>query len=103
MRKKIGILVIVLGIISGIVFFHSGLQLKGTANNSKVVDSQIGTSLDKVYYQEFGEMNKGLGIFADACGLAIITISIGIGTKLIVNKKSVDDLKNTDNLKTENV
>lgn len=85
MKKNIGTLVIILGIISGIIFFVSGSQLSKTGDDMKELRSQSGDSLAEVYYQDVGEMNKGLGTLADALGVGVMTLSIGIGAKLITD------------------
>lgn len=96
-----GILVIILGIMSGIAFFNSGNQLNKTGNDMKLLRSEGGNSLAEVYYQEIGEMNKGLGVLANGFGLGIMSISIGIGTKLITSNKSNIMNKNTNDSENE--
>lgn len=59
MKKKLGVLVIILGIISGIYFFNSEIQLNKTGSAMKLLVSKSGTSLAEMYSQDIREMNKG--------------------------------------------
>ena len=101
MRKSIGAIVIVIGIIAGLVFFASGNQLNKSGDSMKLLVSQSGTSLAEAYYQDMGKMNTGLGTFAYALGLGIMAISIGIGAALIRSNETIDINKTTTNLETE--
>jgi hypothetical protein len=96
MKTYIGI-IIILGIASGIIFFVSGIQLNRTGNNMKELHSQDGNSLAEFYYQDMGEMNKGLGLLSDALGVSIIPLSIGIGIKFFGDYEN----KNISNSKSE--
>jgi ribosomal protein L40E len=89
-NKNIGMLIITLGIISGIIFFVSGSQFYTTSTDMSSLRSESGTSLAEAYYQDVGGMNKGLGLFSYALGVGIIAISIGIGEKFIDIENNFD-------------
>ena len=63
MKTYVGILIIILGIAAGIIFFVSGIQLNRTGNSMKELRSQGGNSVAEFYYQDMGGMNKGFLLF----------------------------------------
>lgn len=97
MRKLIGGVTIILGVISCIMFFSAGSHLNTTGKDMNKLRSQGGTSLAEVYYQEVGEISKGIGKICYALGVGNLTISIGVGGNLLGYKNKFQ-LQN-DNLK----
>ena len=69
----------------------------------KELRSQGGNSVAEFYYQDMGVMNKGIGLLADALGIGIITISIGMGTTLFVGHKdkNISNSENKEKVETE--
>ena len=96
-RKSVGILVIIFGLISGIMFFNSGSKLKDTGKNMSYLRSQAGTSLAEAYYQEVGNMNIGFGKGMSAMGLTVITFSLALGGLIISGAD-----KSKDNIQMQN-
>lgn len=86
MRKFIGGVTIILGIISCIIFFSAGSHLNTTGEDMNNLRSQSGTSLAEAYYQEIGEVSKGIGKLCYALGVGSLTISIGVGGSLLEYK-----------------
>jgi hypothetical protein len=102
MKKTMGILTILLGIISCIMFFQAGSHLNDNGKEMKQLKSQGGTSLAEAYYQDIGEISKGLGSLCYAFGFGSLAISIGIGGNLyqtenkIVSRNNVIELGEND-------
>jgi len=59
MKKGIGILVIVLGVISSVLFFSAGNQLGTSGKELTTLRSIGGTSVADAYYQEIGRYGIG--------------------------------------------
>ena len=83
MQKKLKIAAFILGIISGIVIFIAGSSLKSTGSDMNELRSQSGTSLAEVYYQEVGDISKGLGLALQGVAIGVVAISITEGSKFI--------------------
>lgn len=97
MKKTIGVVTIILGIISGIMFFSAGSHLSDNGKDMKQLKSQGGTSLAEAYYQDVGEISNGIGKLCYALGLGTLATSIGIGgslysaeSKIISEKDSIE-------------
>lgn len=91
MKKIIGVVTIILGIISCIMFFNAGSKLNDTGQEMKELRSQSGTSLAEAYYQEVGSVSEGLGKLCYAIGVGTLTISVGIGGNLCSTKNTIVD------------
>ncbi|MDS0525027.1 hypothetical protein NNC19_04985 [Clostridium sp. SHJSY1] len=78
MSNSKGILTIVLGIASCIIFFVAGIDLGNTGDKMQQLKSQSGTTVAEAYYQDIGSMNKGLGKLCYGLGIASLAISIGL-------------------------
>jgi len=72
-----------LGVLSGLLFFGAGSSISKTGDNMQKLQSQSGTSLAEAYYQEVGELAKGISLFAYGLGLSVIAFSIGMGGKMV--------------------
>jgi len=85
-KKNFGILIICLGILSGILFFSTGLSIGKTGTSMTELQSVSGTSVAEAYYQNVGELAIGLSLFMYAMGLSVVTVSVGFGGKLIIQE-----------------
>lgn len=95
-KKIIGILIIIMGVMSGFLFFEAGSSISQTGDDMKKLQSQSGTSLAEAYYQEVGELAKGISLFAYGLGLSVIAFSIGMGGKMVLEIDSKDATKEKD-------
>ena len=92
-------LIIILGIISGVMFFGAGKALQETGSDMQFLISQSGTSLAEVYYQYVGDISTGLGKGFVAFGMAVITLSVGMGSIVIISdnkKKNENNIQEKD-------
>lgn len=92
-KRTLGFIIITLGMISGVVFFVSGNLIGSTGSTMTVLQSQAGNTVAEAYYQNVGELAKGISIFIYAIGLATITFSIGLGGKLVIQESFDKSLK----------
>lgn len=83
MQKKLKMVAFILGIVSGIIIFIAGINLKNTGNDMSKLRSKSGTSLAEVYYQEVGQVTKGAGFALQGIAVGVIAISIKEGSKAI--------------------
>ena len=86
-KKTLGLIIIFLGIISGVVFFVSGNLMGSTGSTMTDLQSQAGNTVAEAYYQNVGQLAKGISIFIYALGMTTITFSVGFGGKLIIQDK----------------
>ena len=91
MKKTMGTLTIILGIIACIMFFNAGSKLNETGTEMNRLTSQSGTSLAEAYYQSVGDMNKGLGTLCYAMWIGTLAISIGIGSSYKTKNSNQQD------------
>lgn len=89
MKKTIGTVTIILGIIACIMFFNAGSHLTDTGKDMKKLQSQGGTSLAEFYYQDVGEISNGIGKLCYALGLGTLAISLGIGGSICQVEKKI--------------
>lgn len=87
-RKSLGVIIIIIGILAGLLFLTAGIQMNQTADNMKRLRSQAGTSLAEYYYQEVGGLTNGLSFLSFGLGLSVISLSIGIGAKFIIDENT---------------
>ena len=78
-----GILVILMGGISCILFFISASDIATSASDMITLHSQSGTSVAEAYYQDMGKVFKGFAMFSRAIGISTLSITTYLGTKLI--------------------
>jgi type II secretory pathway pseudopilin PulG len=84
-KKNLGIAIIILGILSGVVFFAAGMSINNAGSNMTDLRSVSGDSVAEHYYQEMGEFVKGISLFSYGLGLAVTTFSIGIGGQMLLD------------------
>lgn len=84
MRKTFGAVVIFLGILSGMIFFVAGSKINQAGQEMTELRSEGGMSLAEYYYQSVGKSDVAFSYMAYALGLAIISLSIGVGGTLII-------------------
>lgn len=87
MKKVIAIIVFVLGLLSGVLFFTSGANLSKSGKNLTMLSSVGGGTVAEAYYQEIGRYGIAHSFFAYAMGTGIIMVSIGFGSILILTDK----------------
>jgi hypothetical protein len=98
MKKVMGSIVIILGLISGYMFFYAGNYLDRNGINMKQnLKSKGGESVAEYYYQDIGEMNCGLAGLCYAFGMGDTTISIGLGGILLTSPNRKKQIKNDEN------
>ena len=83
MKRAIGIVVLIGGLISGILFFVAGSNLSAASTKMTELRSVGGTSVAEAYYQEAGRQGLAYSTAFHACGLGIISISIGLAGLLL--------------------
>jgi hypothetical protein len=83
MRKVIGLIVMAAGIVSGLLFFSAASKLNTSATDLTKLRSVGGTSIAEAYYQEMGQHGLAYSIISYACGLGIISVSLGLGGLLL--------------------
>jgi hypothetical protein len=83
MKRTIGIVVLIAGIISGILFFVAGSNLSAASTNMTELRSVGGTSVAEAYYQAAGKQGLAYSTAFYACGLGIISISLGLAGLLL--------------------
>lgn len=81
--KAIGGLIIAIGIISCILLFNAGFQIKKGSSSMETLTSQAGNSIAEAYYQDMGQAFKGFSYLCYGLGLAVLGGSIGAGVKKI--------------------
>ncbi len=86
MRKPLGILTIVFGIISGILFFKGGLILSPASTELTNLRSVGGNSVAEKYYQTMGKYGIAYANVSYALGLGVIALSIGLGGNLLLKE-----------------
>ena len=89
MKKNIGIAIIVLGIISGLLFFYAGIKLFASGSELQKVESVSGTSIAEAYYQEMGRHGVAYSIIAFAFGFGVISISLGFGGRFLLENENI--------------
>jgi hypothetical protein len=101
MKKILGISIIVLGVISGFLFFNAGLKLASTGKNLTELRSVGGTSVAEGYYQSVGEFGIAYSTICYAFGLSIIVISLGLGGRfLFENETTLLNSMNQENVES---
>lgn len=88
-RKILGVLVIVLGIISGILFFQAGSALNLEGKELSGIRSVGGTSVAESFYQSMGKFGIAYSTLSYAFGLSIITISLGLGGRMLFDNENL--------------
>ena len=83
MKKPFGVLIIAVGVLSGILFFVAGSRLGTSATELTELRSVGGTSVAEAYYQEMGKHGLAYSMSLYACGLGVISISLGLGGLLL--------------------
>lgn len=98
MKKIIGVFIIILGLISGYMFFYAGNYLDRNGVNMKQnLKSKGGESVAEYYYQDMGEMNCGLAGLCYALGVGNFAISLGLGTIVYSGKNKIKHNKVNEN------
>lgn len=90
MKKAIAAIVIVLGLISGVLFFSAGSKLSESGKDLTRLRSRGGETVAEAYYQEIGRYGIAHSLLAYALGTATIMISIGFGGVLISRDDNKD-------------
>lgn len=83
MKRAIGIVVLICGLLSGIVFFVAGFNLSAASTHMTDLRSVGGNSVAEAYYQEAGRQGLAYSTAFHACGLGIISISLGLAGLLL--------------------
>lgn len=83
MRKPLGILTIVIGIISGILFFKGGFALSAEGTELTNLRSVGGNTVAEEYYQTMGKYGIAYANVSYALGLGVIALSLGLGGNLL--------------------
>ena len=86
MNKLIGIIVILLGLISSGLFFYAGVLIEISGESLTMLRSQGGNTVAEAYYQEIGRFGIAYSFLSYALGLAVLSVSLGLGGILITKK-----------------
>lgn len=97
MKKLFGVLVLIAGILSGLMFFVAGSKLSSASTDITEISSVRGTSVAEAYYQETGRQGLAYSTGLYACGLGIIAISLGFGGLLLSDAGRKTKIENTEN------
>jgi len=89
MKKILGIVIIILGVISGLLFFNAGMKLSSSGKDLTSLRSVGGTSIAESYYQSMGEYGLAYSTICYALGLSIITISLGFGGRYLFDNETL--------------
>ncbi len=84
MKKTLGVLIIALGVISGILFFKAGLSLYSEGKELSSIRSVGGNSIAESYYQSIGKYGIAYATISFAFGLGVISISLGLGGRMLL-------------------
>jgi hypothetical protein len=71
------------GVVSGLLFFSAASKLDKSATDLTKLRSVGGTSVAEAYYQEMGEHGLAYSLISYACGLGVISLSLGLGGLLL--------------------
>lgn len=83
MKKPLGVLVLILGILSGIMFFVAASNLGKPSTEMTELRSVGGTSVAEAYYQATGKQGLAYSTALYACGLGIVALSLGLSGLLL--------------------
>ena len=97
MRKILGVLVLIAGILSGLMFFVAGSKLSMASTEITDIRSVGGTSVAEAYYQETGRQGLAYATGLYAFGLGIIALSLGFGGLLLSDTERKTKLEDTAN------
>lgn len=89
MNKLFGVLVLIAGIASGIMFFVAGSSLSKASTNMTGLRSVGGTSVAEAYYQEAGQQGLAYSTALYACGVGIIAVSLALGGLLLLSRTAM--------------
>lgn len=87
MKRLFGVTIIAAGVLSGLLFFIAGSRLSSSATDLTELRSVGGTSVAEAYYQEMGKHGLAYSLISYACGLGIISISLGLGGILLFDDR----------------
>lgn len=73
--------IIVIGIISCILLFSAGFQIKKGAVPMETITSQAGNTIAEEYYQKMGQVLEGFSYLCYGLGVGILGLSINAGKK----------------------
>ena len=94
MNKVMAIIVLLLGLISGVLFFNAGSILHDSGKALTTLRSVGGETVAEAYYQKMGSYGIAYSLLAYAMGTGIIMISAGFaGVLLSRDEKRSSDLR----------
>lgn len=79
--KLIGVLIIAIGIISCILLFNAGSQIKKSSISMETITSVAGNTVAEAYYQDMGQALKGFSYFCYGLGLAVLGVTMDSAVK----------------------
>jgi hypothetical protein len=88
-RKMVAILIIIIGIISGVMFFRGGNILYSEGTQLTHLESVSGNSIAEEYYQTIGRYGVAYSSLSYGCGWGIIAISFGLASNLLFSKRRI--------------
>jgi len=98
LRKIIGGIVIVLGIIAGILLFSAGLAMNSHGAELTKLQSEAGNTIAEAYYQEIGNYGIATSQAYYGFGLAVIAISLALGGRLFITNSSLKPTTPTNSI-----
>lgn len=87
MNRLFGVLVLIAGIASGIMFFVAGSSLGKASTDMTELKSVGGTSVAEAYYQGAGKQGLAYSTALYACGVGIIAVSLALGGLLLLSDR----------------
>ena len=91
-KKKLGAIVIVMGLIVGVLFITAGYKISAAGDEMSYIRSIGGSTIDEAFYQEFGEMSKGIGLFVYGIGFTAIAVSGVAGGIMLLSEDTAASL-----------
>jgi len=96
MNKLLGVLVLIVGIVSGIMFFVAGSNLSKASTDMTELRSIGGTSVAEAYYRDAGRQGLAYSTALYACGVGIIAVSLGLGGLLLSGGDARNNVNNVE-------
>jgi hypothetical protein len=87
MNRLFGVVIILVGLGSGVLFFNAGQKLNASGNTLAQLRSQAGNTIAEVYYEEMGQHGEAYALMSYAFGLGVVAIAFGLGATLISRRE----------------
>lgn len=96
MNKLFGVLVLIAGIVSGVMFFVAGSNLSKASTEMTGLRSVGGTSVAEAYYQGTGKQGLAYSTALYAFGVGILAGSLGLGGLLLSDRDTRNNVNRVE-------